>query len=100
MPSSRQAILAGSSKASDWRSERLVMMKRSPSGQLIQQVEDLIEAGSVQRPHLLEAISLVQSAHLKHKCDGGRSQAVLLVGLYDQRAVEPRCRELAGQRHD
>ena len=63
---------------------------RSPSGQLIQQVENLIEGGSVQRPHLLEAIALVQRSHLKYKCNGGRSQAVLLVRLDDQRAVEPR----------
>lgn len=76
------------------------MMERSPSGQLIQQVEDLIDGGSVHRADLLEAMSLVQRAHLKYKCNGGRSQAVVLVGLDDQRAVEPRCRELAGQRHD
>jgi hypothetical protein len=55
---------------------------------LIQQIEDLVEDSGVKRPHLLEAMSLVQSAHLKHQCNGGRSQAVLLVGLDDQRAVK------------
>ena len=53
-------------------SQRLSCLNGSPTSQLIQQIKDLIEGSSIQRSHLLEAISLVQSAHLKHKSDGRR----------------------------
>ena len=55
----------------------------SATGQSIQEVEDLIEACGVERAHLPETVSLIDSAHLKYERNRGSAQSIPRIGLND-----------------